>query len=199
MRAKRKLILPDSSIAREFAAEGKGKGRKSDPYVLDVSSDSDQPSSPVASGVQASEEAGDYTLQLELEALSATDGSIPSSPDVPLSTTSSPLKPRRGRSRSLSTSPDIPLATSLAEEEELAVEPTPALATTMTTAIRSNPALWDRVLKYEPISFDEFVSVATQSGLSMAAGKSKEELRTWLDRQCICHYSNDLTGPRSRH
>lgn len=68
----------------------------------------------------------------------------------------------------------------------------------MTTAIRSNPALWHRILKYEPISFDEFVSIATQNGLSMAVGKSKEELRTWLDRQCICFYSNDLTGPRNR-
>lgn len=208
-RTTRKLILPDPpTTALKTKAKGKGKGRQSDPFILDVSSDSDLPSSPVPVAIngQASNdsegEAGDYTAQLELEALSATSGSpsIPSSPDIPLSTSVSPVKQRRSRSRSLSSSPEVPLSASLAAEEDVeAVEPTAALANTMTTAIRSNSALWDRILKYEPISFDELVSVATQNGLSMAAGKSKEELRTWLDRQCICFYSNDLTGPRSRH
>lgn len=211
-RTKRKLVLPESAASAKGL--GKGKGRRSDPFVLDASSDSDaslsSPSAPIqgANGGygEEQEEIGDYTAQLELEALSATDGSSsPSSSDVPLSTHTSPSKPRRGRPPSRSRSPstsslDVPLAsTTTAETEGEPTEPTPALAETMTTAIRSTPIVWDRILRYEPISFDEFVSIATQNELQMDTGKRKDELRTWLDRQCICFYSNDLTGPRSRH
>lgn len=177
-RTKRTLILPASTSGMESAAvgkgKGKGKGRQSDPFVLDADSTSDSSSDSVTLASNgANEEAGDYTAQLELEAQSATDGS---SSDIPLS-----AHPPEG---------DAP---------EPAVEPTAALADTMTSAIRADAALWGRVLRFEPVSFDEFVSIATQSGLGMDTGKRKDEVRTWLDRQCICFYSNDLTGPRSRH
>ncbi|SPO30095.1 uncharacterized protein UTRI_05934 [Ustilago trichophora] len=226
-RQSRKLILPNEMLAEsddEGAAEvngkakamgkAKGKGRKSDPFLFDTSSESSSESVILAENADSanSEEAGDYTLQLELEAHSATDGApSSSSEDVPLSTTASPRKKTRRKSGSLSpssssSSAEVPLSTltSAAVEETEdgggeAVDPSPALAETMTTAIRSNEGLWARILRYEPISFDEFVSLATQSGISMDSGKSKEELRTWLDRQCICFYSAELTGSRSRH
>lgn len=204
-RTKRNLVLPISTPITEGAAvgkgKGKGKGRKSDPFVLDGDSTSDSSSSDsiILTSHIDSQEAGDFTAQLELEAQSVTDGS---SSDIPLSTTAS-SQPRRGRpprSRSPSTSSsDIPPSTLTTEAQQEAVEPTPALAETMTLAIRTNPAVWERILRYEPISFDEFVSIASQNGLSMDSGKRKEELRTWLDRQCICFFSNDLTEPRSRH
>ncbi|SPO31257.1 uncharacterized protein UTRI_05934_B [Ustilago trichophora] len=220
----RKLLLPREMLAdsdSEGAAKskapgrGKGKGRKSDPFLIDVSSESSPESVVLAENadVTSGEEAGDYTLQLELEAQSATDGALSSSSeDIPLSTTASPRRTTRQKSRSLSpssssSSADVPLSTFttvLASEEAQdgggeAVDPSPALADTMTAAIRSNAGLWTRILRYEPISFDELVSLATQSGLSMDSGKRKEELRTWLDRQCICFYSAELTGSRSRH
>ncbi|TKY88177.1 hypothetical protein EX895_002887 [Sporisorium graminicola] len=206
-RTKRKLVLPASKPGREGVAlgSGKGRGRQSDPFVLDGDSMSDASSSSdsviLASNEVDEGEAGDYTAQLEMEALSATDGT---DSNISLSTSASPDKPRRGRpprSWSSSSSSDIPLSTftTAGEEQEQAVEPTVVLAETMTHAIRSNAGVWSRVLRYEPISFDEFVSIATQNGLEMDTGKRKEELRTWLDRQCICFYSNDLTGPRSRH
>ncbi|KAJ9475514.1 hypothetical protein PHBOTO_005607 [Pseudozyma hubeiensis] len=197
-RRRRKLVLPNATQAEVTAVKkGKGKGRKSDPFVLDISSDSDTSHLSSTNDPADVEEQGDLTAQLELEAASATDGSSSSS-DIPLSTTASPSKQPRARPRSpssLSSSSDTPLASLV----EVAVEPTPAVAETMTSAIRSNPTLWGRILRYEPISFDEFVSIATQNGLEMDSGKRKDELRTWLDRQCICFYSNDLTGPRSRH
>ncbi|CBQ69935.1 conserved hypothetical protein [Sporisorium reilianum SRZ2] len=189
-RAKRKLVLPASTPGSDVAVgKGKGKGRQSDPFVVDGDS-TDSDSVVLASNAVA----GDYTAQLEREALSATSGSNSDS-DIPLSTTPSPLKPRP-RSRSRSSSPDIPLSHLPPDPE--AVEPTAALAETLTSAIRTDPAVWARILRYEPISFDEFVSIATANGLDMDSGKRKEELRGWLDRQCICFYVNDLTGPRSR-
>lgn len=216
-RAARKLMLPDASASSNatkstskirVTGKGNGKGRQSDPFVLDASSD-DSASSVEEAPTLQDDEVGDYTAQLEREAASATDGSpslaqSSSSEDLPLSANVSPRKPRRSRSRSLS-SDDIPLSTLTAVETEEAngsgeaVDPSPALAETMTRAIRSDADVWGRILRYEPISFDEITSIATAAGLSMATGKRKEELRTWLDRQCICFYSAELTGARSRH
>lgn len=221
-RTKRKLILPESTPASagKGKGQGKGKGRKSDPFVLDdASSESSTSSSSVQLATdpnRTQEEPGDFTVQLELEAASATDGefspppsSVSSSPSsrLPLSASASPRKPRRSRSAS-SSSVDIPLSTLTAhrhteaaeegENEGPAIDPSPALAETMTSAIRSNSSVWARILRYEPISFDEVVSIATQSGLAMDTGKRKE-LRTWLDRQCICFYVNELTLSRARH
>ncbi|GAK67078.1 uncharacterized protein PAN0_016c5304 [Moesziomyces antarcticus] len=200
---KRKLILPTS--AETGAGKGKGRGRKSDPFVLDASSDS-APSSQPESGLEqgGADEPGDLTAQLEREALSATDGSTDSADsDVPLSASNSPIKQRRRRSASArsSSSEDVPLSRRQVEEEGdgEVVDPSPVLAEIMTAAMRGSPAVWGRILRFEPISFDEVVSMATTHGLAMDTGKRKEELRTWLDRQCICFYSNDLTGTRARH
>ena len=191
VQSRRQLVLPD---AAEVEVKGKGRGRKSDPFVLD---DEESYSSDSSSVAQPNEtEVGDYTAQLEREALSATDGS---DSDLPLSTSALPQKPRRGRpprsSSPSSSSTDIPLSTLT----QPPIVPPAALANTLTTAIRSTPHLWHRILRYEPISFDELVSIATVHGLAMDTGRSKDALRTWLDSQCICFYSNDLTGPRSRH
>lgn len=203
---KRKLILPTSAeTGAGGKGKGKGRGRKSDPFVLDVSSDSAPSSQPEPSGEQGvADEPGDLTAQLEREALSATDGSSDSADsDVPLSASASPVKQRSRQSASVrsSSSEDIPLATRQADEEGdgEAVDPSPVLAEIMTAAMRGDPDVWARVLRFEPISFDEVVSMATTHGLAMDTGKRKEELRTWLDRQCICFYSNDLTGTRARH
>lgn len=220
-RTRKRLILPTTNGAEDSEArmgstpktkgKGKGKGRKSDPYVLDVSSDSSSDSVMLAEDAVAGE-AGDFTAQLEAEALSATDGELSSdslASRLPLSASVSPSKRPRGRPRSKSpasssSSQDVPLAAQgrvrIEEEEEgEAVDPSPALSETMTTAIRGDPSVWGRILRYEPISFDEVISIATQNGLAMDTGKRKEELRTWLDRQCICFYSAELTGSRSRH
>ena len=212
-RTKWKLVLPEATA--DSIGKGKGKGRKSDPFVLDDISCDSSSSSSVSVLIATNggeEEPRDYTAQLELEAASATDGelspplsSVSSSPSsrLSLSASASPTKPRRRRSHSTasSSSADAPLSTLTAppEDESAAVDPSLALAETMTTAIRSDPSVWSRILRYEPISFDEVVSIATQSGLAMDTGRSKEELRTWLDRQCICFYSAELIGSRSRH
>nr|CDI55997.1 bsp1 protein [Melanopsichium pennsylvanicum 4] len=236
---RRRLVLPEQSGAPHIVGKerkGKGKGRKSDPFIVDDLSSSSPSSVSSSSSSLASvimdqeakngeQEAGDFTALLEREAASATSGSrspatlnspsSSSSMDIPLSASTSPHKPHRhqrsplrSRSRSQS-SDDIPLSTlnpihafiNTADEEnsEPPPNPSPALAETMTQAIKSDFSVWTRILRYEPISFDELISIATQNGLTMDTGKTKEELRAWLDTQCICFYSAQLTGSRSRH
>lgn len=63
-------------------------------------------------------------------------------------------------------------------------------------AILANEDLYDRILLFEPISFDEALSTVKQAGVTI---RSKEVLRNWLDVQCICFYTAELSGPRYRY
>ena len=64
-------------------------------------------------------------------------------------------------------------------------------------AIISDEDLYRRILLFEPISFDEVNSLAKKAGIQGL--RSKETLRNWLDVQCICFYSTELTGQRQRY
>lgn len=64
-------------------------------------------------------------------------------------------------------------------------------------AIMSDEDLYRRILLFEPISFDEVNSLAKKAGVQGL--RSKEILRNWLDVQCICFYSAELTGQRQRY
>ncbi|MCO5596198.1 hypothetical protein L7F22_050258 [Adiantum nelumboides] len=64
-------------------------------------------------------------------------------------------------------------------------------------AIMSDEDLYRRILLFEPISFDEVNSLAKKAGIQGL--RSKETLRNWLDVQCICFYSTELTGQRQRY
>ncbi|GAA5928025.1 hypothetical protein JCM1841_001823 [Sporobolomyces salmonicolor] len=62
--------------------------------------------------------------------------------------------------------------------------------------ILANPALYLRILRYEPIHIDEFVALTTENGLKVARALS---LR-FLDDQSITFYSQDPTnGRRARY
>lgn len=61
------------------------------------------------------------------------------------------------------------------------------------TAIFSDTELYQRILRMEPISLDEFMSVAQRSGtLTGSMTRNRARLRTWLDTQGICFYEADL-------
>ncbi|PWN49004.1 hypothetical protein IE53DRAFT_380889 [Violaceomyces palustris] len=109
----------------------------------------------------------------------------------------------------------------------------------MIKATRSDRQLWERILRYEPIPFDEFFSLAEREKVfvtadpkppkcdhHLGAGKGREKrsqvngyeriegekggvqpsqarkreiLRSFLDDQCICHYTSELgDGERPR-
>ncbi|PWY99333.1 hypothetical protein BCV70DRAFT_217704 [Testicularia cyperi] len=224
-KGKARLVIPTSLATAEKSkisgaclksASAKGKGRQSDPFVLSSSqSSSDSTASAVgwnARDAQPAEsnvlgldsirqdeaedmerEPGDLTLQLEAEAGSSTSGrsglssadslhSDGSDSDVPLATLGA------------ISSVDAP-----SESMWLSEASFEQLSEAMTRAIKQDQSLWLRILRYEPISFDELVSLATQIGLSMDTARRKDLLRLWLDRQCICFYTAELTGTRSRH
>lgn len=88
------------------------------------------------------------------------------------------------------------------EEGSEVPEPSPinvpqTLSQQLHKAITSDADLYKRILLFEPISFDEISSTAKRAGVKGL--RSKEALRTWLDRQGICHYSGELTGQRVRY
>ena len=65
----------------------------------------------------------------------------------------------------------------------------------MCRVILSDEQLYRRILLMEPISLDEFMSVAQRSGvLSNSITKNRARLRTWLDCQGICFYEAELAG-----
>lgn len=64
-------------------------------------------------------------------------------------------------------------------------------------AVKADKDLYSRILLYEPVSFDEVNSTAKRAGVTGL--RSKETLRNWLDVQCICFYSAELTGQRQRY
>ena len=99
------------------------------------------------------------------------------------------------------------------EEEEQVAFPSLSEATSiqLKRAIRADAQLWRRILLMEPISLDEFVSIANRpartdsagtgpsgAGLAVKTGKQRAELRTWLEMQGICTYADELTGARRR-
>lgn len=62
--------------------------------------------------------------------------------------------------------------------------------------IRDDDPFYLRILRYEPIHWDEFLSRAIRAG---AQGKGwKDRLRSFLDRQGITFYTADPGQPRSR-
>lgn len=64
-------------------------------------------------------------------------------------------------------------------------------------AIMSDEDLYRRILLFEPIPLEEVSALAKKAGVQGL--RSKEILRNWLDVQCICFYSGELTGQRYRY
>lgn len=62
--------------------------------------------------------------------------------------------------------------------------------------IRDDDLFYLRILRYEPIHWDEFISRAIRAGAD--AKGWKERLRIFLDRQGITFYTADPSQPRSR-
>ncbi|PWN37335.1 uncharacterized protein FA14DRAFT_159433 [Meira miltonrushii] len=64
-------------------------------------------------------------------------------------------------------------------------------------ALMSDENLYRRILLFEPVPFEEVSALAKKAGVQGL--RSKEILRNWLDVQCICFYSGELTGQRHRY
>ncbi|TXT06110.1 hypothetical protein VHUM_03583 [Vanrija humicola] len=62
--------------------------------------------------------------------------------------------------------------------------------------IIGDKAFWLRILRYEPISFDEMVSRANVAGIKTRGWKNR--LKRFLDLKGIIYYTADPTGPRRR-
>lgn len=65
------------------------------------------------------------------------------------------------------------------------LEPTPAH---FAQAIRSSIPLWTRILRYEPVPFDEVLSTIHRYRIQL---DKTDTLRAWLDAQSICFYTPD--------
>lgn len=72
-----------------------------------------------------------------------------------------------------------------------------AVAQQLHDAVLADEDLYRRILLFEPIAFDEFSSLAKRENVQGL--RNKETLRNWLDVQCICFYSAELTGQRTRY
>jgi hypothetical protein len=72
-----------------------------------------------------------------------------------------------------------------------------AVAKQLLEAVRSDADVYRRILHFEPISFDEISSLAKRANVQGL--RNKEMLRNWLDVQCICFYTAELTGQRQRY
>ncbi|KDE04330.1 hypothetical protein MVLG_05210 [Microbotryum lychnidis-dioicae p1A1 Lamole] len=80
-----------------------------------------------------------------------------------------------------------------ASEEEVVDER--SLSAKMRESVLAHEAIYLKVLRYEPIFFDDIVALATGSKIKVA----KAVLAKWLDDQCITFYTQDPTkGSRRR-
>ncbi|WOO79467.1 uncharacterized protein LOC62_02G002989 [Vanrija pseudolonga] len=62
--------------------------------------------------------------------------------------------------------------------------------------IVGDKAFWLRILRYEPIAFDEMVSRGNVAGIKTRGWKNR--LKRFLDLKGIIYYTSDPTGPRRR-
>ena len=63
----------------------------------------------------------------------------------------------------------------------------------MNEAIMSNVQLYRRILLFEPVSLDEFMSLAARAGCTTgSSARDRSRISTWLDTQGICFYEGEL-------
>ncbi|WVF70068.1 hypothetical protein IAT40_004855 [Kwoniella sp. CBS 6097] len=65
--------------------------------------------------------------------------------------------------------------------------------------IMGDKELWSRILRYEPINFDEMISKSFAAGIDKLSRSWKKELKRYLDLQSITYFTEDPTGQRRRH
>ncbi|ORY26864.1 hypothetical protein BCR39DRAFT_560295 [Naematelia encephala] len=146
--------------------------------------------------------------QPQLRQRSPSETSSISSIEVPLAsarkpTSKSPAKPKT-KVKSTEGVPPSPStkakgkrrAKSRSSDPQTQDEPERPLDEQFYEMIRNDHELWIRILRYEPISMDELISKAIQTGIKGV--KWKERLRRFLDLQGIIHFVDDPTGARRR-
>ncbi|WWC59201.1 uncharacterized protein I303_101751 [Kwoniella dejecticola CBS 10117] len=65
--------------------------------------------------------------------------------------------------------------------------------------IMNDQELWLRILRYEPISFDELISKSIANGIDQKRRSWKKDLKKYLDMKSISFFTEDPTGQRRRH
>ncbi|OCF37572.1 hypothetical protein I316_00698 [Kwoniella heveanensis BCC8398] len=66
--------------------------------------------------------------------------------------------------------------------------------------IMGDRELWSRILRYEPINFDEMISKSIAAGIDKLSRSWKKELKRYLDLQSVTYFTEDPTGgQRRRH
>ncbi|KAK8846750.1 hypothetical protein IAR55_005837 [Kwoniella newhampshirensis] len=85
------------------------------------------------------------------------------------------------------------------EESVEAIEKVADLSSRFYNMIMGDRELYIRILRYEPISFDELVSKCFAAGLDKLNRSWKKDLKRYLDLQSITYFTEDPTGQRRRH
>lgn len=150
-------------------------------------------------GFRASKDKGGL-VRIATECWVAIHGTVSESEEeVPLAQLHTPKaktpKGARPRSAKVATEPETPSKSKGKgkAKEDMTPEQLDELFFAM---IRDDDEFYLRILRYEPIHWDEFLSRAIRDG---AYGKGwKDRLRAFLDRQGITFYTADPGQPRSR-
>lgn len=80
--------------------------------------------------------------------------------------------------------------------------PRPTLACTLQSVVQNDHQLYDRILLYEPVPFEEVWSSLLQTDSDVlkatARGTLQSQVKAWLDLQGIVWYEGEIGGNRSR-
>ncbi|QRV72813.1 hypothetical protein RhiJN_00827 [Ceratobasidium sp. AG-Ba] len=102
----------------------------------------------------------------------------------------SPPKPRKKKKAAVYALEDV-------QDEQEDVAHSKDIDETLLTMITNDETLYLRILRYEPIKFEDLFDMAVLNGVPKHGLQIK--LKAFLDSQCINFYSGDNIGRRKRH
>lgn len=108
--------------------------------------------------------------------------------DMPLQPTPSYLSPEKMQEENLPPHTNEPKLTHTSDVDDLDVR--------LCQIIQQNNALYERILRYEPLHFDVFMCL---EGIKEMDGQGfRNKLRAFLDRHCISFYTDSALGSNRR-
>ncbi|BEI90278.1 uncharacterized protein CcaverHIS019_0303480 [Cutaneotrichosporon cavernicola] len=109
-----------------------------------------------------------------------------------------PAPKSRTKNKGKQTKPKPKLKTKAANDEAVGpVGPDPALDILFYNLLTSDDALYARILRYEPLPFDELVSHAVAAGINSRGWRPR--LKKFLDLKGVTYFTADPTAPRRRY
>ncbi|WWD22062.1 hypothetical protein CI109_106550 [Kwoniella shandongensis] len=120
---------------------------------------------------------------------------VGSSGKVPKSTIETPKGKAIGKGKKKAIQPEEETGVQIEEEVEIVDD----LSSRFFDMIKNDKELYIRILRYEPISFDELISKGFAAGIDKLKRGWKKDLKRYLDLQSITYFTEDPTGQRRRH